>query len=57
MDWWKHFRDRIGADRTVRTDVDTDPGEEPAERTAARPTGNTLEDLATAVTSASHAAR
>jgi len=47
---WKHFRDRIEAGRTARTELDTDSGTEPAGRIAARRTAVTPEDLATITT-------
>src|SRR5216117_2500899 len=53
MHRWKHFRDRIGAGRTARTDLDTDSGVEPAGRITARRTAVTPGDLATATASAS----
>lgn len=54
---WKHFRDRIGAGRTARTDLDADPGVEPAERIAARRTAVTPGHLETATTPGPHVHR
>jgi len=50
MHRWKHFRDRIGAGRTARTDLDTDSGVEPAGRIGARRTAVTPGALDTETT-------